>query len=95
MATGFKSVGKIINSEITSKLLKFNYKSTYSQPNNESFLYCYTFYCYHFSLNGQTKMQLINSNDGHKNIYEILSSYIQIKSESGNEKEAGLFLRNL
>ena len=49
----------------------------------------------HFSLNGQTKMQLINSNDGHKNIYEILSSYIQIKSESGNEKEAGLFLRNL
>ena len=49
----------------------------------------------HFSLNGQTKMQLINSNDGHKNIYEILSSYIQIKSESGNEKEAGLYLRNL
>lgn len=48
-----------------------------------------------FSLNGQTKMQLINSNDGHKNIYEILSSYIQIKSESGKEKEAGLFLRNL
>ena len=40
-------------------------------------------------------MQLINSNDGHKNIYEILSSYIQIKSESGNEKEAGLYLRNL
>ena len=26
LATGFKSVGKIINSEITSKLLKFNYK---------------------------------------------------------------------
>ena len=40
-------------------------------------------------------MQLINSNDGHKNIYEILSTYIQIKSESGDEKEAGLFLRNL
>ena len=48
----------------------------------------------HFSLNGQTKMQLINSNDGHKNIYEVLSTYIQIKSESGNEKNAGL-LRNL
>lgn len=50
---------------------------------------------YHLSLNGQTKMQLINSNDGNKNIYEILSSYIKIKSESSKEKEAGLYLRNL
>ena len=35
----------------------------------------------HFSLNGQTKMQLINSNDGHKNIYEILSSYIKLNQK--------------
>lgn len=47
------------------------------------------------SLNGQTNMQLINSSDGYKNIYEILSTYIQIKSESGKEKNAGLYFRNL
>ena len=56
-------------------------------PIMKAFCIVILFIVTHFSLNGQTKMQLINSNDGHKNIYEILSSYIQIKSESGNEKE--------
>ena len=44
---------------------------------------------------GQNSMQQINSDVGPINIYETLSHYIQIKSESGQEQIAGLFLRNL
>lgn len=43
----------------------------------------------------QTELSVINSDHGPKTIYQVLSEYIQLKSESGEELQAGLFLRNL